>query len=135
MNAYEMYQIQILDHYRNPRNRGALDNPDIKHRESNPLCGDEIEFQVKLDPRGRVSDVRFDGHGCAISIASASMLSERVRGMPVEKILKLDKDDIEKMLGIQLTPTRLKCALLPLESLVRGILEYEKNRKKTGRKK
>ena len=126
MGAYEMYQAQILDHYRNPRNRGSLPNPDIKHRESNPLCGDEIEFHLKLDAKGKVKEVRFDGHGCAISLASASMLSEKVIGMQLKKILKLTKDDVLEMLGVPLTPARLKCALIPLDALVQGIIEYEK---------
>jgi nitrogen fixation NifU-like protein len=126
MGAYEMYQAQVLDHYRNPRNKGTLPDPDIEHKESNPLCGDEIEFQLALDAKGKVKDVRFDGHGCAISLSSASMLSERIKGMPLKKILRLTKDDVLGMLGVPLTPARLKCALIPLDALVQGIIEYGK---------
>jgi nitrogen fixation NifU-like protein len=128
MGAYEMYQAQVLDHYRNPRNRGSLPDPDIRHRESNPLCGDEIEFHLKLDAKGKVKDVRFDGHGCAISLASASMLSEKVKGMTIKKIVKMTKDDVLGMLGVPLTPARLKCALIPLDALIQGIIEYGKAR-------
>lgn len=126
--GYEMYQAQILDHYKNPRNRGSLDDPDIRCREGNPLCGDELEIQMSLDAGGTVKDVRFDGQGCAISISSASMLTERVRGMNIREIVKMSKDDVLELLGVPLTPVRIKCALLPLDVAIKGIVEYEKGR-------
>lgn len=128
MAGYDMYQTQVLDHYRNPRNRGALEKADIKFREGNPLCGDELEFHLALDGRGKVTDVRFDGHGCAISVSSASLLSQNIKGMNIRDVVKLTKDDILKMLGVPLSPTRVKCALLPLEIVIKGIVEHERKR-------
>lgn len=119
-----MYQELILDHYRNPRNFGQLDNPDIKSRDSNPLCGDILEFQLKLNSDGRLKDVRFNGKGCAISQASASMLTEMVQGKTLEEARNIDKRTILDALGIELSPVRIKCALLSLKVLKIGIYSY-----------
>lgn len=120
-----LYRDNILDHYKNPRNFGLLDPADAKHLENNPLCGDRIQMQIKCKTQKGEStileDVKFTGEGCAISIASASMLSEKVKGMELSAIKKLTADDIVEMLGITLTPTRLKCALLALETLQKTI--------------
>ena len=113
----------ILDHYRNPRNYGELENPDIHSKDSNPLCGDVIELSIKVKD-GVISDVKFKGKGCAISQASASMLTERLIGMSVEEATKLSRDDILNMLGVELSPVRLKCALLSLKVLKLGIYSF-----------
>lgn len=115
----DLYRDNILDHYRNPRNFGTLNNPDNNAEESNPLCGDKIAVQVKFK-KGReekmsIEEIRFSGEGCAIAMASASMLTEKVTGMQIDDVKKMKTKDILEMLGIELTPTRLKCALLSLE--------------------
>ena len=120
----EIYKEIILDHYRNPRNFGDLEDPDIEHKDYNPLCGDELRFQIKLDEDQRVSEVRFTGQGCAISQASASMLTERIQDMTLDEIRALEKKDILDMLGINVSPTRLTCALLPLKVVKLGVYEY-----------
>lgn len=121
-----MYQEIILQHYKSPRNFGPLAAPDLVGEESNPLCGDHIRFQLKLDPsRTNVTEVRFDGDGCAISVASASMLSEKVKGQPVEAVSRLTRDDVLKMLGIPLSPVRIKCALTGFTALGRALHPQE----------
>ena len=111
-----MYQEEILDRYRHPRNFGKLKNPDKIHKESNVLCGDVIEIQLKLN-KGKVSDARFTGNGCAISQSSSDMLMGSVKGKSIGQIKKMDKDFILKLLGIEISHARLKCALLPLLAL------------------
>jgi nitrogen fixation NifU-like protein len=113
----------ILDHYRNPRNYGELPDADIRVKDSNPLCGDVVEMHIKVRD-GVVEDIRFRGKGCAISQASASMLTERVRGMRLEDIKSIDRQQILDMLGIELSPVRLKCALLSLKVLKVGVYGY-----------
>lgn len=109
----DMYRQQILDHYKNPRNYGELEDPDFTHVGENPSCGDTIRMDVDLDDDGEtVEAVRFTGDGCAISMASASMLSERLHGMPVEELDALDTDDVTEMLGVDISPMRVKCAVL-----------------------
>ncbi|MHB8604432.1 MAG: Fe-S cluster assembly sulfur transfer protein SufU [Thermoplasmatota archaeon] len=124
-----MYRDHILEHYKHPRNFGALEPADIDHREDNPLCGDDIRMTVRLDADSNVSEVRFSGRGCAISQASASMLTERVVGKPLDEVKKLSRDDIVAMLGIPISPVRLKCATLGLVVLRDGIDGYEAARK------
>jgi nitrogen fixation NifU-like protein len=120
--AYDMYQELILQHYRSPRNFGALDHPDLVGEESNPLCGDHIRLQLALDPVTRaVRDVRFDGDGCAISMASASMLTEKLKGKPLEAVTQLTREDVLQMLGIPLSPVRVKCALTGFAALGRAL--------------
>lgn len=115
-----LYQEVILDHYRNPRNKGRLDPADISYEDDNPLCGDRIRLDLRLDEDGRVAEVAWDGHGCAISMASASMLSQEIQGKTLEDLRQLSKDDILEMLGIELGRVRLKCALLSLKVLKTG---------------
>ncbi|MBI1927077.1 SUF system NifU family Fe-S cluster assembly protein [Candidatus Poribacteria bacterium] len=115
-----IYQEDILDHYENPSNYGSLENPDISYEEDNPLCGDKIRMELKVDD-GIITDIRFSGHGCTISRASASMLTERIKGQRLEDVKKMSKDDILEMLGIPLGPVRLKCALLSLKVLKAGV--------------
>ncbi|RMF35579.1 MAG: SUF system NifU family Fe-S cluster assembly protein [Chloroflexi bacterium] len=115
----DLYRENILDHYQNPRNYGTLENPDITYEEDNPVCGDHVRIDIRLDG-DRVAEVRFSGEGCAISQASASMLTERILGSTLEEIRHLSKEDILEMLGIPLGPVRIKCALLPLKVLKAG---------------
>lgn len=124
----DLYRENILDHYRNPRNRGTLAGAQIRHQDVNPLCGDEVRFEVRLDERGRVEAAAFDGRGCAISQASASMLTEAVRGKSLDAIKAMGRDDVLALLGIPLSPVRLKCALLALKVLQAGIHRYEAER-------
>jgi nitrogen fixation protein NifU and related proteins len=112
----DFYRDYILDHYRNPRNFGRLPDPDVQAEDLNPLCGDQIRMELKVDD-GVVSDLRFSGKGCAISQASASMLTEMVKGMKLSDVAKLSKDAVLENVGIGISPTRLKCALLGLRVL------------------
>jgi nitrogen fixation NifU-like protein len=115
-----IYREVILDHYRNPRNKGTLDPADYSYEDSNPLCGDEVRIDVRVAD-GRVSDVKFSGRGCAVSLASASILTEMVEGRPLAEVKALTKDDLLEELGIPVSPARLKCALLGLKVLKAGI--------------
>ena len=109
----DMYRQQILDHYRNPRNYGELEDADFEHVGENPMCGDTIKMFVKLaDDDETIERVTFVGDGCAISQASASLLSETLRGMRLEEIREMDREDVEELLGVDLTPMRVKCAVL-----------------------
>ena len=114
----DFYREEILEHYTNPHNYGTLENPDISHEEDNPLCGDRIRFDIELDQDGQtVKDVRFSAVGCAISKASASMLTDLIVGQSLDEIKALTNDDVVEELGINLGPVRLKCALLGLSTL------------------
>jgi len=113
----DFYRDYILDHYRNPRNFGHLDSPTVSAEELNPLCGDVIRMELLVDADGIVKDVRFSGRGCAISQASASMLTEIVKGMRLEDVAKLSKDVVLENVGIGISPTRMKCAMLGLRVL------------------
>ena len=113
----DLYRENILQHYKNPHHWGELPDADFEAEDLNPLCGDELKVQLKVDGEGRIEDVRFSGHGCAISQASASMTSDEVIGMPVEELLKLDREFVLDLLGIDISATRLKCALLSLKVL------------------
>ena len=112
----DFYRDYILDHYRNPRNFGSLERSDAEAEDLNPLCGDQIKMQLKLDD-GIVKDLRFSGKGCAISQASASMLTEMVKGMKISDVAKLSKDAVLENVGIGISPTRMKCAMLGLRVL------------------
>jgi nitrogen fixation NifU-like protein len=110
----DIYKDIILDYYRHPRNFGELPDPDVRAKDSNPLCGDVIEMELKIRD-GRIDDLRFKGRGCAISQASASMLTELAKGKTLEEVKSMGKDDVLNMLGIDPGPTRIKCALLGLK--------------------
>ena len=112
----ELYRDFILDHYRNPRNSGTLENPDASFEDINPLCGDKIRMDLKLKD-GVVTDVKFKGRGCAISQASASLLTEQIKGKTLEEINKIGKEDVLENVGINISAARLKCALLGLKVL------------------
>ena len=111
-----LYSELILDHYQNPRNFGEVNHPTHQSKVSNPLCGDKIKMTVKIE-KNKVADIKFEGVGCAVSKASASMLTEYLKGKTKEELQKVDKKFIIKMLGIELGVNRIKCALLPLEAL------------------
>jgi nitrogen fixation protein NifU and related proteins len=116
--AYDMYQEVILQHYRAPRNFGPLDGADRVGEESNPLCGDHITLRLKVDPQShKIQEVRFQGDGCAISVASTSLLTEKVAGLTLEDAGHLTQEDVLKSLGIPLSPVRVKCALTGFSAL------------------
>ncbi|HXF86078.1 MAG TPA: SUF system NifU family Fe-S cluster assembly protein [Anaerolineales bacterium] len=116
----DLYREIIIEHYKNPSYRGRLDPHDIYFADNNPLCGDHIEITIQTE-EGKVKDARFDGHGCAISQASADLLIESIIGKSLEEVKQLSKQDILDMLGIDLGPVRLKCALLSLKVLKAGV--------------
>lgn len=119
---FDMYQEVILQHYRTPKNFGPLPGADRVGEESNPLCGDHITLRLKFDPASKkISDVRFEGDGCAISVASTSMLTERVAGLTLEEAGRLTRDDVIQQLGIPLSPVRVKCALTGFAALGRAL--------------
>lgn len=117
----DMYREHILEHYKYPRNFGKLEPADIDHKEDNPLCGDEIRMMVTVDGEDNVKDIKFHGRGCAISQASASMLTEKVKGWKLADVKALTRDHVVEMLGIPISPVRLKCAILSLVTLRDGI--------------
>ena len=117
----DLYREVIIEHYKNPGYRGHLDPHDIQFEDNNPLCGDHIEITLQLGENDIVKDARFDGHGCAISQASADLLIETIIGRPLDEVKQLNKDSVLEMLGIDLGPVRLKCALLSLKVLKAGV--------------
>jgi nitrogen fixation protein NifU and related proteins len=117
----DLYRDEILEHYRHPHNFGTLEHPDVAREGSNPLCGDRITLQLGLDEHGVVREVAFSGRGCAISQASASMLTDRIRGLPLEEVAKIGREDVLEDLGIEISPARLKCALLSVDTLRRAL--------------
>jgi nitrogen fixation protein NifU and related proteins len=120
----DIYREIILDHYRNPRNKGKLALADVSVHDSNPLCGDEIDIHLKIDSN-KVQEIKFEGRGCAISQASASMLTEMVMGKDLEFLKDLKKEDILENIGLtNLGPARIKCALLSLKVLKVGMIKY-----------
>ena len=121
----DMYQEIILDHYKYPRNKGKLDDPDIEFRDYNPLCGDEVVIQAKLGKDKVIEDVKFDGRGCAISQAAASMLTESVKGKKIGEAKSITNDEMLGMLVIPISHMRIRCALLALKALQKGIFVYE----------
>lgn len=121
----DLYREVILDHYKNPRHRGTLDPHDFSYEDENPLCGDKLRLDVQLDESRRVKAAAFSGRGCAISQASADMLTETIVGKTLAEVKALTKEDILDMLGIDLGPVRLKCALLSLKVLKAGAYGLE----------
>ena len=119
------YQEVLMDHYRNPRNNGVIEGADFSCEQRNSSCGDEVLY-TGLIKDNKLGDVLFQGKGCVISQATASLLSEYAKNNSLEAILKLDKDDIVAMIGMQLGPVRLLCGLLPLTALQNGIRDYQK---------
>jgi nitrogen fixation protein NifU and related proteins len=118
----DIYQQQILEHAKYPHNFGRLEAPTVSHEEQNPLCGDKVRIELLIDG-DVIADVRFSGRGCAISQAAASLLTDEIKGMPVEQAKAYGKDELLELIGIPLSknPTRLKCALLSLKTLKAGL--------------
>lgn len=119
-----MYRERILEHYRNPHNKGTLEDADIHFGDTNPSCGDEIEIYAAVDEDDEIVDITFDGQGCAISQASASMLTDEVVGKTIDEVEHMETEDVKEMLGIELSPMRVKCAVLGLKVLEGGIVTY-----------
>jgi nitrogen fixation NifU-like protein len=134
----ELYRDIILDHYKNPRNKGDLDPADVRVNANNPLCGDEVTITARLSPDGRVETLHFSGRGCSISQASASMMTEQVQGLPLADALRTigsfkemmladgtteGLGDLEALQGVKKYPVRIKCAVLPWNSLLQGLTE------------
>ena len=112
-----LYREEILQHYKRPHNFGPMEAPDREAFDTNPLCGDELRVMLKVDDNDVVEEVRFEGHGCAISQASASMISDEIKGMKLDDLARLDRSAILDLLGIDISATRMKCALLSLKVL------------------
>jgi len=119
-----MYRENILDHYKNPHNHGEIKDADIKFTENNPLCGDVITVNIKLND-SKVEDIKFHGRGCAISQSAASMLTDEIRGKTLKEVKNLQREDIVNMLGIDIGVVRVKCAMLGLVAIKEGIKEFE----------
>lgn len=116
----DLFRENILDHYQHPRCHGTIEDADVSYEDANPLCGDRIRVDVRVRDE-RIEQVRFSGHGCSISQAAASMLCEHVEGRTLDEVKKLTREDVLEMLGIELGPVRLKCALLALKTLKAGV--------------
>jgi len=125
---FNMYQENILDHYEHPYHRGTLTQPTLAYRDLNPLCGDEVYVQARIDDQNHVVEAYFDGQGCVISLAAASMLMEVVEGKTLDAVKAMNRQDMLELLGIPLTAMRVKCALLPLRTLEKAIRLYEAGR-------
>lgn len=123
--SFNLYQENILDHYESPYNQGTIENPDLEFRDLNPLCGDEICIQARLDEHDALSEICFEGKGCVISLASASMLMEEVEGKSISEVKEMGRQDVLDLLGIPLTTMRIKCAMLALRTLEKAIHMYE----------
>ncbi len=125
MSAADIYKELILDYYRHPRNFGRLEKPDISSHDTNPLCGDEVDIQIKVGDGNKIEQISFSGKGCAISQASTSMLTELAKGKDLEWVKQLSKKDILRLLGDpDLGPSRIKCALLGMKALKTGVYGY-----------
>ncbi len=131
MELDSMYMENIIDHYKNPHNKGRIEAPDIENEEKNPSCGDKILVTAKLGKNKEIIDIKFDGHGCAISQAAISMVTDDVRGKTVKELMAWKKEDVLELLGIDIVPLRIKCAMLGLRVLQRGILRYEGKKEST----
>jgi nitrogen fixation NifU-like protein len=117
----DLYRETIIEHYKNPYFKGNLNPNDYSYEDENPLCGDKIKIDLRVDEHGKITEAAFNGHGCAISQASADMLLEAIIGKQIDEVKDLTKNDVLELLGIELGPVRLKCALLPLKVLKAGI--------------
>lgn len=115
----DLYKEVILDHYQHPHNHGTLPDATNSFEDSNPLCGDKIRMEMKIE-NGVIADIKFTGKGCAISQATASMLTDEIKGKPLSELQNFDKQTVLDMLGIPLGPSRIKCALLPLKVIKAG---------------
>ena len=122
----DIYREQILDHAKHPHNAGTLEHPNVSHEEHNPLCGDRVRIDLQIND-DTITDIRFTGRGCAISQASASLLTDEIKGMSVERAKRFSKDELLELIGIPLqkNPVRIKCALLSLKTLKAGLYGVE----------
>jgi nitrogen fixation protein NifU and related proteins len=111
----QLYREQILDHYKRPHNFGRVESPDLEFEDTNPFCGDEQRVTMRLDDEGRVAEVAFEGQGCAISTAATSLLTDELLGRTREELLALPKEEVLDLLGIEISATRMKCAMLGLK--------------------
>lgn len=127
----DLYREQILDHYRNPHNHGVLDPHDASYEDTNPLCGDRIRIDLRIES-GVVADIAFSGRGCAISQASTSILTDLVKGESLDEIMAFDKEDLLEELGIPISPARVKCALLGLHVLKTSVDQYAREHDTSG---
>ncbi len=128
----DLYREQIIDHFKNPRMKGRLEPHDYSFEDDNPLCGDRIRIDLRVDENNRITEAAFDGEGCAISMASADLLLESIVGKDLDEVKKLSKDDVLELLGIELGPVRLKCALLSLKVLKAGVYGLEELEEELG---
>lgn len=119
-----IYRENILDHYKHPHNKGSIEDAEIKFTENNPLCGDVITVNLKLNEL-KVEDIKFSGNGCAISQSAASMLTDEIKGKTLEDVKKINREDIADLLGIDIGPVRTKCAVLGLVAIKEGINKFE----------
>ncbi len=111
----DLYREQILEHYKRPQNFGAVEDPDLEFEDNNPFCGDEQHMTFRLDEDGKVTEVKFEGKGCAISTAATSMLTDELVGLTRDELITLPKEKVLELLGIEISATRMKCALLGLK--------------------
>ena len=121
----DLYREIIIDHYKNPHHKGRLVISDFSFEDENPLCGDHLQIELRVDENQNVVDAKFDGHGCAISISAADLLLDSIIGKSIDDVKKLEKQDILDLLGIELSPVRLKCALLSLKVLKAAVYELQ----------
>ncbi len=125
-NIDAMYREELLEYYHNPANKGTIANADIQFSDKNPLCGDSVDIYVKLEVKDRIiTQMRFVGTGCVISMASAAIVSEYAEGKSIDEMQRMTREDMLGLLGLQLTPSRVKCAMLALTALKKGIVDYE----------
>src|SRR3989338_7232950 len=119
----ELYREEIMDHYQNPRNFGHMDGADVSYHDYNPVCGDDVTMQLKME-NGTVKEAMFTGKGCAISQAAASMLTEQIHGKSVKAVVAMTQNDMLEIIKINPGPVRIKCALLALRAIQKGIIQY-----------
>jgi nitrogen fixation protein NifU and related proteins len=124
MTESDIYRETLLEYYKNPENKRSIEKPDIHKQDNNPVCGDSVEIFIKLDEKKKIKEMSFQGTGCVISMVSAEMLCQEIIGKKLGEVQKMDREDILKMMNLKLTPTRIKCAMLPLVATKKGIIDF-----------